>query len=48
MDHNRDGCLNLEELKDGIQEMTNSEDIIDLLRSADTDKNGTINYTGKF
>ena len=27
--------------------MKNSEDLIELLQAADTDKNGTINYTGK-
>jgi hypothetical protein len=27
--------------------MRNSENLIDLLTAADTDKNGTINYTGK-
>ena len=47
LDHNKDGCLNLEELKEGISDMRNSEDLIELLSAADTDKNGTINYTGK-
>lgn len=45
LDHNKDGCLNLEELKDGISDMRNSEELIALLTAADTDKNGTINYT---
>jgi calcium-dependent protein kinase len=48
IDHNGDGCLNLDELRDGIADMRNSEDLIQLLGAADTDKNGTINYTGKF
>jgi len=47
IDHNGDGCLNLDELRDGIADMRNSDDLIELLRAADTDKNGTINYTGK-
>lgn len=47
LDHNKDGCLNLEELKDGISEMKNSEELMELLIAADTDKNGKINYTGK-
>ena len=46
IDHNGDGCLNLDELREGIADMRNSEDLIDLLSAADTDKNGTINYTG--
>jgi hypothetical protein len=37
---------NLEELREGISEMRNSDELIDLLSGADTDKNGTINYTG--
>lgn len=47
IDHNGDGCLNLEELREGISDMRNSEEVIYLLSAADTDKNGTINYTGK-
>ena len=47
IDHNKDGCLNLDELRDGIADMRNSEDLMELLSAADTDKNGTINYTGK-
>lgn len=46
LDHNGDGNLNLEELREGISEMRNSNELIDLLSGADTDKNGTINYTG--
>ena len=46
LDHNGDGNLNLEELREGISEMRNSDELIDLLSGADTDKNGTINYTG--
>ena len=47
LDHNGDGCLNLEELRDGLQEMKNGEELLQLLKAADTDRNGTINYTGK-
>jgi Ca2+-binding EF-hand superfamily protein len=48
IDHNGDGCLNLDELREGIADIRNNEDLIELLRAADTDKNGTINYTGKY
>ena len=48
LDHNGDGCLNLDELREGISEIRNGEELIQLLQAADTDKNGTINYTGKF
>ena len=47
LDHNGDGCLNLEELRAGIADMRSGEDLMQLLTAADTDKNGTINYTGK-
>lgn len=46
LDHNKDGCLNLEELRSGIADMKNGDELIELLCAADTDKNGTINYTG--
>ena len=45
LDHNKDGCLNIEELKDGISDMKSSQELLDLLSAADTDKNGKINYT---
>lgn len=47
LDHNGDGCLNLEELRAGIADMRSGEDLMQLLTAADTDKNGKINYTGK-
>jgi len=43
-----DGSLNLEELRQGLSEMKNSDDFLELLSAVDTDKNGTINYTGTF
>lgn len=48
LDHNMDGSLNLEELRQGLSEMKNSDDFLELLSAVDTDKNGTINYTGTF
>jgi hypothetical protein len=38
--------LNLEELKQGLSEIKNGEEILALMQAADTDKSGTINYTG--
>lgn len=46
LDHNKDGSLNLEELRQGLSEMKNSDDFLELLSAVDMDKNGTINYTG--
>jgi calcium-dependent protein kinase len=31
LDHNHDGCLNLDELRDGINDMKNSDELIALL-----------------
>ena len=45
IDHNSDGSINLTELKAGIAEMPSSDELIELLAAADTDKNGIINYT---
>jgi calcium-dependent protein kinase len=47
LDYNGDGCLNLDELRAGIADLRSGEDLMQLLTAADTDKNGTINYTGK-
>lgn len=46
LDHNKDGSLNLEELRHGLSEMKNSNELLELLSAVDMDKNGTINYTG--
>jgi len=45
LDKNGDGCLNLEELRTGLQDIKNGEEILALMQAADTDKSGTINYT---
>ena len=47
LDKNGDGSLNLEELKIGLQDVRNGEELLVLMQAADMDKNGTINYTGK-
>ena len=46
LDKNGDGSLNLEELRQGLSEIKNGEEILALMQAADTDKSGTINYTG--
>lgn len=45
MDKNGDGCLTFEELKIGLSDIKNAEEIMELMRAADTDHSGTINYT---
>ncbi len=48
LDKNGDGCLTLEELKQGLTEIKNGEEILELMKAADTDQSGTINYTGNY
>ena len=38
--------MTLEELRQGLSEIKNGEEILALMQAADTDKSGTINYTG--
>ena len=45
MDKNGDGSINLEELKQGMQDFSSSEEVINLMKSADLDHSGAINYT---
>ena len=45
LDVNGDGSLSLDELKKGLAGKANGDNILDLLRSADTDGSGEINYT---
>jgi calcium-dependent protein kinase len=45
LDKNGDGCLTLDELRHGLSEVKNGEEILALMQAADTDKSGTINYT---
>lgn len=47
LDHNKDGHLQLDELKTGLADMANGDEILGLLQAVDTDRSGTINYTGK-
>lgn len=45
LDVNGDGSLNLEELQKGLKGQANGDQILELLKSADTDGSGEINYT---
>ena len=47
LDKNGDGSLTLEELKIGLKDHANGDEILNLMKAADTDGSGTINYTGK-
>jgi calcium-dependent protein kinase len=47
LDRNGDGFLTLEELRIGLTEVKNGDEILELMKAADTDNSGTINYTGK-
>jgi len=48
LDKNGDGSLTLEELKAGLTDFKNADEILELMQAADTDHSGTINYTGTF
>lgn len=48
LDRNGDGSISFEELQAGLGKRENGEQLMEILRGADTDKSGTINYTGKF
>ncbi len=45
LDKNGDGFLTLEELRAGLTEVKNGDEILELMKAADTDNSGTINYT---
>lgn len=45
IDKNGDGNITLKELKDGLKDVKNKEDLMAIMEGADTDGNGTINYT---
>jgi calcium-dependent protein kinase len=45
LDVNGDGSLSLEELKKGLKDRENGDQLLEILRSADTDGSGEINYT---
>lgn len=45
LDKNGDGSLTFEELKSGLGHKENAETLIELLKGADTDNSGSIEYT---
>ena len=45
LDKNGDGSISLEELKGGLAGKENGETLYNLLKAADTDKSGEIDYT---
>ena len=45
LDKNGDGTITFKELQSGLGHKENSEMLMNLLGAADTDKNGTIEYT---
>lgn len=47
LDKNGDGSISFEELQVGLGKRENGQDLLNILKAADTDGNGTINYTGK-
>ena len=47
IDRDGNGSLSFEELQAGLGQRENGEELLTILRGADTDESGTINYTGK-
>jgi len=45
LDVNGDGSLTLDEIKKGLEGKENGDSILDIMKSADTDGSGEINYT---
>lgn len=45
LDKNGDGSISFAELHAGLADRENKEELIEMLRGADTDNSGTINYT---
>jgi len=47
LDKNGDGSISFQELQNGLGKRENGAQLLEMLKAADTDGNGTINYTGK-
>ena len=48
LDKNGDGSITFEELQVGLGDRENAEELLKILYAADTDGNGSINYTGMY
>ena len=48
LDRDGNGSVDFAELQNGLGDRENGEELLRILKGADTDNNGTINYTGKF
>ena len=48
LDKNGDGVLSLEEITEGVKGRPDERELKDIIRSMDTDGNGTIDYNGIF
>lgn len=44
LDKNKDGYITLKELKDGMAEFANVDEVAEILKGVDIDSNGAINY----
>ena len=47
LDRNGDGMITFEELQGGLGDRENAEELLQILKAADTDDSGSINYSGK-
>jgi calcium-dependent protein kinase len=47
LDKDGNGSITLDELQAGLGDRENGKELMDVMRAADTDKSGAINYTGK-
>ena len=45
LDKNRDGYITLKELKEGMKDLDNVNELTEILKGVDIDNNGAINYT---
>ena len=48
MDRDGSGSISMDELRAGLGERENGEELLRILQAADTDGNGAINYTGEY
>jgi calcium-dependent protein kinase len=45
LDKNKDGYLTLKELREGMKDIENADEVAEILQGVDIDNNGAINYT---